>query len=277
MDIIDSHHHLWHYDAAQYPWIPPASLLAQTYLGEEITAAATSAGITGTVVVQARQSIQETADLCTIAEKFPIVRGVVGWLPLIEENIAQLLAEWTQQPALKGLRHVLQEEPVEFFRNPHFHRGLAAMAATNLRYDLLIYEHQIPLAIEILDAHPQLPMILDHIGKPVIQNGEISSTWRDGMRQMSERDNLIGVKISGMVTEVRDATLDDATLCQYIDETIEIFGIDRVMFGTDWPVCLLRVEQYRHWPDLVRAHLSRLSSAEQQAIFSQNAIRCYQM
>lgn len=277
MALIDAHHHLWRYDAAEYPWIPAESRLAFTYQGDELESAAASAGVTGTVAVQARQCIAETAALCDLAASCPLIRGVVGWLPLIDESIPRLLEQWAETSALKGLRHVLQEEPAEFFREARFHRGLAAMVPHGLPYDLLIYEHQIPLGIELLDAHPQLPMILDHIAKPVIHNGEVSATWRDGMRQMATRDNLIGVKISGMVTEVRDANLDDATLCRYIDETIEIFGYERVLFGTDWPVCLLRVEEYRHWPDLVRSHLASLSASEQAAIFSGNAERCYKL
>lgn len=277
MALIDAHHHLWNYSAAEYPWIPPSSLLAHSYGGEELQDAAASVGVTGTVVVQARQTINETAVLCELAEKFPLIRGVVGWLPLASGRFPSLLDEWSKLPTLKGLRHVLQEEDAAFFRNPDFHRGLAAMIPHGLPYDLLIYEHQIPLGLELLDAHQNLPMILDHIAKPVIRCGEISASWREGMLQMAVRENLIGVKISGMVTEVRDAVIDDATLCHYIDETIEIFGHERVMFGTDWPVCLLRVDEYRHWPDLVRAHLASLSTNEQDAIFSGNAEKCYHL
>jgi L-fuconolactonase len=274
-DMIDAHHHLWNYSTQEYPWIPEGSALAQSYGLAELHEVTARSGVTGTVVVQARQSIEETRWLLSLAAKSPVIRGVVGWLPLIEETIAEQLDQWQHEEALKGLRHVLQEEPDEYFARADFHRGLAALAQTHLRYDLLIFERQIPAALAMIDQHPQLPIIIDHIAKPEIHNGRISETWRAGMRELSQRDQVIGVKISGMATEVRDETLCFDTLRAYFDETLEIFGAQRIMLGSDWPVSLLRLESYPQWIHLLRSFINRLSEADQQLILTDNAIRCY--
>lgn len=273
--MIDAHHHLWKYSEQEYPWIPSGSALAQSYGLAELHDVTARSGVTGTVVVQARQSLEETRWLLDLAAKSPVIRGVVGWLPLIEETIVGQLDAWQHEEALKGLRHVLQEEPDEYFARTDFHRGLAALAQTHLRYDLLIFERQIPAALAMIDQHPQLPIIIDHIAKPEIHNGRISESWRQGMKELAQRDHVIGVKISGMATEVRDETLCTDTLRAYFEETLEMFGASRVMLGSDWPVSLLRLDSYPQWIHLLRSFISRLSEAEQQLILTDNAVRCY--
>ncbi len=274
-DMIDSHHHLWKYSPQDYPWIPEGSALAQSYGLAELHDVTARSGVTGTVVVQARQCVEETRWLLDLAARSSVIRGVVGWLPLIEDTIVAQLDQWQHEEALKGLRHVLQEEPDEYFARTDFHRGLAALAETHLRYDLLIFERQIPAAMAMIAHHPQLPIIIDHIAKPEIHNGRISETWRAGMRELAQRDQVIGVKISGMATEVRDETLCIDTLRAYFNETLEIFGPQRVMVGSDWPVSLLRLESYPQWIQMLRTFVSELSEAEQQMILSDNAVRCY--
>lgn len=275
--MIDSHHHLWNYSPQEYPWIPPQSALADHYGAAQLQTVTEASGIDGTVVVQARQSIGETRWLLNLAAKSPLIRGVVGWLPLIDNTIAEQLEEWQYEEKLKGLRHVLQEEDDSYFSLPEFHRGLSALEETHLRYDLLIFERQLSVATSMIDAHPQLPIIVDHIAKPVIENGRISATWKNGMKALAERDHVIGVKISGMATEVLDATIDEASLRAYFEETLELFGPQRLMFGTDWPVCLLRLDSYQQWADMMRRFVSSLSASEQQQILHDNAVRCYSL
>jgi len=275
--MIDSHHHLWRYSKEEYPWIPPGSPLEKNHLLEELLDVTTKAGVSGTVVVQARQTIEETLWLLDLAAQSPLIRGVVGWLPLIDESIYDLLDVWQHEPKLKGLRHVLQEEPDEYFAHADFHRGLAMLAHTHLRYDLLIFERQIPAALAMIDRHPQLPVIIDHIAKPEIHNGRISAEWKKGMIELAKRDHVIGVKISGMATEVRDPLLDDDTLRAHFEETLAIFGPQRLMFGTDWPVCLLRLNSYQQWATMMRAFVAPLSKTEQENILTNNAIRCYDL
>jgi L-fuconolactonase len=275
--MIDSHHHLWQYSQEEYPWIPQESVLSKNYLLDELHAVTSSAGVEGTVAVQARQIIDETRWLLGLAAKSPVIRGVVGWLPLIDEGIEQMLDEWQHEGRLKGLRHVLQEEADEYFSRPEFHRGLSALAKTHLRYDLLIFERQLEVATAMIDLHPELPIIIDHIAKPEIHKGRISEKWKKGMCEIAQRDHVIGVKISGMATEVRDAEIDQATLHAYFEETLAIFGPNKLMFGTDWPVCLLRLDSYQQCAFMMRAFVASLSENEQQNILTNNAVRCYDL
>ena len=275
--MIDAHHHLWQYSPEEYPWIPPGSALADHFLLEQLHQVTTQAGVSGTVVVQARQTIAETQWLLSLAAKSPVIRGVVGWLPLRDEGIAALLDHFQHESALKGLRHVLQEEEDAFFQCPDFHRGLAALAQTHLRYDLLVFERQLDIATTMIDQHPELPIIIDHIAKPEIHRGRISERWKKGMQEIAKRDHVIGVKLSGMVTEVRDEEICEETLRAYAEETIAIFGTHLVMVGTDWPVALLRLSSYQQWIDFLRHFLDRLTPDEQQAILSDNAVRCYSL
>jgi L-fuconolactonase len=275
--MIDTHHHLWNYSVAGYPWIPPASPLTRNFLVAELEAATAAAGVDGTVVVQARQILEESAWLLGLAESTEVIRGIVGWVPLIDPGVGEALGRLAACPKFKGVRHVLQDEPDAYFLRDDFHRGLALLPDLDLRYDLLLFQRQLPLATQLVDRHADLAFIIDHIAKPVIRMGLIDPAWKAGMTELAKRENILGVKISGMVTEVVGPQPDEATLRAYFDETLEIFGADRVMIGTDWPVCLLRIETYQAWTDLVRGFVARLSPAEAAAILDDNAVRIYDL
>jgi L-fuconolactonase len=272
--MIDSHHHLWRYLKEDYPWIPAASPLAQDQLVPELEAVTSDAGVTGTVVVQARQVIGESDFLLSLADQTERIQAVVGWVPLIDENVSADLERLAAFPKFKAVRHVLQEEPDEYFLRDDFHRGLAQLPAFGLRYDLLIFQRQLPVAIQLVDRQPELPIILNHIAKPEARNGRIESAWREGMRELAKRDNVIGVKFSGLLTEFPEGEGDAETVAAYFQETLEIFGAKKAMFGTDWPVCLLRTG-YKDWADTVRGLTNLLAESEREAIRSGNAKRCY--
>jgi L-fuconolactonase len=273
--MIDSHHHLWNYSAAEYPWIPPGSPLAQDQLLDHLNAATTAAGVDGTVVVQARQTLAESQWLLGLALRSDLIQGVVGWVPLIDRDVESALSRLATHSKFKGVRHVLQEEPDSYFLRDDFHRGLALLPDLELRYDLLIFQRQLPVAIQLVDRQPDLGIIIDHIAKPEIRKGKVDPVWKAGMAELAKRDNILGVKISGMVTEVIDPQIDHATLRAYFEETFELFGADRLMFGTDWPVCLLRIDSYQSWADTVRTFVSSLALDEQQMILHDNASRVY--
>lgn len=275
--MIDSHHHLWRYSPRDYPWIPPASRLAADHGLAELAAATCAAAVSGTVVVQARQSLEESAWLLELAAQSELIRGVVGWVPLVDATVGEDLARLASAPKFKAVRHVLQEEPDEYFLRDDFHCGLAQLPAHGLAYDLLIYQRQLPLGLQLVDRHPNLPVIIDHIAKPEIRNGRVESAWRAGMAELAKRSNVVGIKISGMATEVTDSLLDEATLQAYFDATLELFGPERVMFGTDWPVCLLRLDSYAAWADMVRRFVARLSAGEQEGILTTNCERAYRL
>jgi L-fuconolactonase len=273
--MIDSHHHLWNYTAAEYDWIPPGSPLAQDQLLDQLNAAASAAGVDGTVVVQARQTLAESDWLISLADQSEIIAGVVGWVSLINTAVENDLSRLAAHPKFKGVRHVLQGEPDSYFLRDDFHRGLALLPDLDLRYDLLLFQRQLPVALQLVDRQPDLGIIVDHLAKPEIRNGKIDPAWKAGTTELAKRDNLLGVKISGMVTEVLDPEIDEPTLRAYFEETLALFGPDRLLFGTDWPVCLLRIDSYQAWADMVRGFVSELSPDESDAILHDNAVRIY--
>lgn len=275
--MIDSHHHLWKYTDAEYGWIPPGSSIVGDFLTAELEAATQAAGVEGTVVVQARQTLEESAWLLSLTDETETILGVVGWVPLIDSKVAEPLGRLAAHDKFKGVRHVLQGEADEYFLRDDFHRGLALLPDLDLRYDLLLFQRQLPVAIQLVDRQPELGIIIDHIAKPEIRKGQIDPAWKTGMAELAKRENILGVKISGMVTEVLDPELDEPTLRAYFNETLELFGTDRVMFGTDWPVCLLRIESYREWANMMRGFVSGLSEDEQIAILAANAARVYDL
>ena len=276
--MLDTHHHLWSYNADEYPWIPANTPLAQNQLLAELEEVTSAAGVTGTIAVQARQIIEESTSLLKIADQSDLIRGIVGWLPLVSENVEEDLEHFSDHPKFVGIRHVLQDEPDEYFLRNDFHRGLSKLPAHDLRYDILLYQHQIPVATKLVDRQPELGMIIDHIAKPKAQNGRIESEWRGGMKELAKRENILGVKFSGLATEFSERDeIDPTTIRAYFEETLEIFGAERVMFGTDWPVCLLRLDSYHEWSDTVIGLTSSLSSDEIDLILHKNGETAYQL
>ena len=239
--------------------------------------ATAAAGVNATVVVQARQVLEESDWLLSLADSTDIIAAVVGWVPLIDANVGEPLSRLAAYPKFKAVRHVLQGEPDSYFLRDDFHHGLSLLPDLDLRYDLLLFQRQLPVAIQLVDLQPDLGIIIDHIAKPEIRKGRIDPAWQAGMAELAKRDNILGVKISGMVTEVLDPEIDESTLRAYFDETLNLFGPDRLMFGTDWPVCLLRIDSYKSWADMVRRFVADLSPDEQHAILHANAVRCYDL
>lgn len=274
--MIDSHHHLWRYSLEQYPWIPDGSPLAQDQLIPELESVTSEAGVTGTVVVQARQVIEESDWLLSLADQTDLIKAVVGWVPLTDKNVGADLERLAAHPKFKGVRHVLQGEPDEYFLREDFHRGLAQIPAHGLTYDLLLFQRQIPVALQLVDRHPNLPIIIDHIAKPQARKGRVEAEWRSGMKELAKREHITGVKFSGVLTEFPEGEGDLETVAAYFHETLEIFGTERLMFGTDWPVCLLRAP-YQEWAETIRSITEALSDQERDAIHATNAEICYQL
>jgi L-fuconolactonase len=275
--LIDSHHHLWKYSEADYGWISPSmQVLRRDYLLSELRDLAQQSGVSGFVSVEARQSVQETIDLLSLADKEPLIRGVVGWLPLADPNVNELIDQFQGSAKLKGVRHVVQDEPDDrFLLNPDFNRGVNQLAARGLVYDILIFARQLPASIEFADRHPDVPMVLDHIAKPVIRAGQVDAPWEAGFRALAKREH-VSCKFSGMVTEVRDEQWTVDTIRPYWDIALEVFTPQRLMFGSDWPVCLLRAE-HRSWLDTVRQLAKELSPSEQADLFANTATRIYRL
>ncbi|BCX48436.1 amidohydrolase [Haloferula helveola] len=276
--MIDSHHHLWRYSEEEYPWIPKGSPLEGDHLAAELKAATEGTGVTGTVVVQARQMPEESDFLLSLADSSEQILGVVGWVPLVADDVAEHLDHYAPHPAFVGVRHVLQDEPDALFTDDAFHRGLAQLPARDLAYDILLFQRQLPAAIALVDRQPDMRFIIDHIAKPEVHPGRVEDGWRNGMRELAAREHVVGVKFSGLATEFPDGSpIDRDTVRAYFEETLEIFGTDRVMFGTDWPVCLLRLDCYRQWVETVTDLASSLTEDERKALFTDNATAAYKL
>ncbi|MFT6179894.1 MAG: L-fuconolactonase [Paracoccaceae bacterium] len=274
--MLDTHHHLWAYDREEYEWIPEGSPLAQDQLLPELQAATSAAGVTGTVAVQARQIIEESHELLKIADQSELIRGVVGWVPLISDAVEKNFEELAPHSKFVGVRHVLQEEPDEYFLRDDFHRGLSRLPGHDLVYDLLLFQRQLPVATKLVDRQPELGIIIDHLAKPEARSGKVEKDWQTGMKELAKRDNILGVKFSGLATEFPDDDpIAKETVKAYFEETLEIFGSGRVMFGTDWPVCLLRLDSYKDWADTMKSLVSSLSHDEQAKILIRNGQTVY--
>ncbi len=273
--VIDAHHHLWRYSPAEYDWINASmAAIRRDFLTPDLVAELANAGVDGAVTVQARQTLEETRWLLEAARSCEAIRGVVGWAPLAASDFEASLIAFADEPKLVGLRHVVQAEPQGFLDGADFNRGIRAMRTTGLIYDLLIVESQLEEAIRFVDRHPQQPFVLDHIAKPKIAAGE-SEPWRTLMRELSQREN-VSCKISGMVTEDAWSSWSMESLRPYLDVVVEAFGADRLMAGSDWPVCLVATG-YARWWQVLRSYFAAFSETERAEIFGATAIRIYDL
>lgn len=227
----------------------------------------------GFVSVQARQSVEETKWLCGFAEESPLIKGVVGWVPLVDSEVSSIL-DAVSSPWLKGIRHAVQGEPdPNFILGEEFNRGIETLAAYGLVYDILIFGKQLSPSIQFVDKHPDLPMVLDHIAKPVIHEVAFDEPWATGFREIAKRENLV-CKFSGVITEVRDKSWSIDLIKPYWEVALESFGPQRLLFGSDWPVCLLKSD-YERWVGAVEVLVGELSPDEQADIMGLNAKRVY--
>ncbi len=274
---IDSHHHFWHYSPEEYGWIGEGmDRLKRDYLPSDLESEIRSSGLDGVVSVQARQSEAETDWLLELAQQHDFIRGVVGWAPLRAPDVSEKLERWSHAEHFKAVRHVVQDEPDRnFLLGDAFNRGIGMLKNYGLVYDILIYHFHLPAAIAFVDLHPEQPFVLDHIAKPEIRRDKFDADWAKNLRELARRDNVV-CKFSGVATEVRDAAYDLDLIRPYWDTAIEAFGPQRLMFGSDWPVCLLRIE-YSQWVAMVGDLAGALSPDEQRWIWGETAVRTYSL
>jgi L-fuconolactonase len=270
---LDSHQHFWRYDASQYPWIPAGSALQRDWLPADLAAIHRSLGFDGSIAVQARQSLAESHWLLGLADADPRVKGVVGWVDLRSDDVEEPLAQLAAHPKFVGVRHVAQDEPDDrFLVCAAFQEGIRRLRPFGLTYDLLVYPRQLPAAIELVAAHPEQPFVLDHIAKPHIRDG-VLQPWAEQIRELARHGNVL-CKVSGMVTEADHRGWKGGDFRPYLDVVFEAFGPGRLMFGSDWPVCLL-AGSYEQVEGLARDHLRHLSPEESAAFWGGNCERFY--
>ncbi len=268
--IIDTHVHFWQYTPEEFGWIgDDMAAIRRDFLPADLPLK--QHGVDGVIAVQARQSVAETVWLTELAMRHPAIRGIVGWLPLASPAIEPLLEE--RHPKLIGLRHVLQAESPAFFADAAFNDGLAVLSRLGLSYDLLVTEPQLPAAIELVDRHPNLTFIVDHLAKPELKGGP-SVAWRGGIAELARRPNVL-CKISGGITE---AKLDwrAADMTPYFDSALEAFSPRRLMFGSNWPVAEA-AGGYGRWLAAVRDWAAKLTASGRADLFGETAKRAYRL
>lgn len=271
---IDAHHHLWRYSADEYGWIDGTMIaLQRDFLPSDLTMEMRAAGVDGAITVQARQTLEETRWLLEMAEQNDVISGVVGWAPIASERFAASLEEFRDRSKLKGLRHVVQAEPDDYYLlREDFNRGISGLLETGLVYEVLIYERHLPQAIEFVDRHPNQAFVLDHIAKPRIRDG-VLEPWAARMRELAKREN-VSCKVSGVVTEAdwKGWTLEG--IRPYLDVVAEEFGPQRMIAGSDWPVCLV-ASGYARWFGVLEEYFAGFSTQDREAVFGGNAARVY--
>jgi len=273
---VDSHHHFWTYSPQEYGWISDSmSAIRRSFEPADLKAAIAPVGVNAVVSVQARQTVEETDFLLGYASKNEFIRGVVGWAPLMEDGVENVLEHFKAHDKFKGVRHVVQDEPdVNFILREDLNRGVSLLRKLGLVYDILIFERQLKPSIQFVDRHPDQVFVLDHIAKPKIKAGEMEP-WAADIREMARRPNVY-CKISGMVTEADWEKWTPENLRPYIDTVLEAFGPRRLMFGSDWPVMLLACP-YAHWWQVVNAAISALSESERDRILGLTAVEAYKL
>ncbi|PYK99947.1 MAG: amidohydrolase [Verrucomicrobia bacterium] len=270
---LDSHQHFWVYDEQQYPWIPKGSPLQRDWLPNDLAPLLAMTGLDGSIAVQARQTVEESRWLLTLADHAPMIKGVVGWVDLRSDKVEEQLVELSKHPKFVAVRHLVQDEPDDqFMVRREFLRGIGRLRQFNLTYDILIYPKQLPAAIELAKRFPEQPLVLDHIAKALIKDGTISP-WREQIRELAQARNVF-CKVSGMVTEADHAKWRPSDLKPYLDIVFEAFSEDRLMYGSDWPVCLL-AGSYERVFALVEDYTRQLSGEARAKFFGGNAARFY--
>jgi L-fuconolactonase len=273
---IDSHQHFWQYNQSDYVWMSDQhAIIQRDFLPDDLLPLLQARQLDGSIAVQARQLLRETDFLLDLVANHSFIKGIVGWIPLCDAHVKDYVEKYAGQAKIVGFRHVIHDEPDDqFILRPDFNAGIKALSSYPLCYDLLIFERHLPQTIEFADMHPRLSMVVDHIAKPRIRRNEFDHTWAANIKLLAEREH-VSCKLSGMVTEVgKNDQWDEALLKPYFDTVLEAFGPDRLMFGSDWPVCLLKSTHTR-WVDTITSLLTPLSSSEQAAIMGGTAERIY--
>jgi L-fuconolactonase len=279
--VIDAHHHVWDLAVRDQPWIEPDWPIRRSYTLADLAGPATAAGVEATVLVQTVLDPAETPEFLALAAAWsgPLVAGVVGWVDLTRVDVADALAELTAAEGgerLVAIRHQVQGEPdPRWLCRPDVRRGLRAVGAAGLAYDLLTRPHQLPAAVETARDLPEVRFVADHLSKPPIAGGQ-PRPWADDLRALAACPN-VAAKLSGLVTEADWTGWTVEQLRPYAEVAVDAFGPDRLMFGSDWPVCLLATGSYGEVVDVARQLTDGLSATERAEVFAGTARRWYRL
>lgn len=272
---IDSHQHFWIFDPVRDSWIDDSmQKIQRDFLPADLQPLLSENKFSACVAVQASQSEEETNFLSDLASKNDFIKGVVGWVDLRDANINDRLNHFSNHKKLKGFRHVVQGEADDFMLRNDFRNGIAALKPFNYTYDILIFHRQLPAAIDLVNRFPDQPFVIDHIAKPDIKSGEIA-TWEKNMKEIAKYENVM-CKISGMVTEADWNNWKPSDLRPYLDVVFESFSTDKLMFGSDWPVCNV-ASNYAELVQTLESYMTQLPVQEQSKIWFENAANFYNL
>jgi len=272
---IDSHQHFWQFDPVRDAWIDASMReIARDFLPKHLKPLLQESQIDGCVAVQADQSETETEFLLDLAQRHSFVKGVVGWVDLCADDLSERLVFYSKNPFFKGVRHILQAEKEGYMVKESFIKGIGLLKDFNLTYDILIYPHQLEEAIELVKQNPDQPFVLDHLAKPYIKDKKIEK-WAEYIKQLAAFKN-VNCKLSGLLTEGDWNHWQASDFSDYLTVVMEAFGRDRLMFGSDWPVCLL-AGSYQHVLRIVEDFIEGLSLADKNKIMGENAHNFYKL
>ncbi|MBK0370865.1 amidohydrolase family protein [Flavobacterium agrisoli] len=275
MKRIDSHQHFWKFDPVRDSWIDDSmAAIQRDFLPADLKPLLDENQFQGCVAVEAHQSEEQTNFLVDLAAKNDFIKGVVGWVDLRAANISERLEHFSNHKIIKGFRHVVQAEADDFMLRNDFRNGIAALKSFNYTYDILIFHRQLPAAIDLVNRFPEQKFVIDHIAKPDIKSGEIDS-WRRNIEEIAKAENVL-CKVSGMVTEADWQNWKTQDLQPYLDVVFENFGANRLLFGSDWPVCNVAAE-YQKVVQTVENYLSQFSINEQNKVWFENAKSFYKL
>ena len=272
---IDAHQHFWKFDPVRDAWIDESmQIIQRDFLPKDLEPILNRNSIGGCVAVQADQSETETEFLLDCATKNSFIKGVVGWVDLRAKNVESRLKHYSENSLFKGVRHIVQAEADDFMLRKDFQEGVSKLAQFNLTYDILIFPTQIEAAINLVNKFPNQKFVIDHIAKPYIKAGKIDD-WKANMIELSKAQNVC-CKVSGMVTEADLKHWKTSDFTPYLDVVFSAFGTDRILYGSDWPVCLLAAE-YKEQLSVIKEYISKLSQEEKSKTMGKNAIQFYNL
>jgi L-fuconolactonase len=275
MTRIDAHHHVWTFDPVRHAWIDEnMRLLRRDFGPDDLAPLLRQHGIDGTILVQVEQTEAETRHFLDLAKAYPFIWGIVGWVDLRAPDIGRRLETFAAHDKLKGFRHIVQSEPDDFVLDPAFQRGIGHLQAFGFTYDLLIVPRHLPAAIRLVAAFPEQRFVLDHLAKPLMQT-QAMEPWAAQIRTLAAYPN-VWCKVSGLITEADHTAWTPADITPYLDVAFDAFGTDRLLFGSDWPVCLL-AGTYTQVVELVETYLQDRTEEERAAVFGQNAVAFYDL
>ncbi len=273
---IDAHQHFWTYDPEKLPWIgEDLGVLKNDFLPQDLEPLLQQHGLDGCVAVQASQTELETHFLLDLSADHPFIKGVVGWVDLEAKDLETKLDAYLPFRKLKGFRHILQdEEDPNYILRPQFLEGISTLGKRGYSYDILVFPHQMPGVLKALEELPEMPIVLDHIAKPLIKEGKMQP-WKDHLIAIAEFPHVY-CKLSGMVTENKWRGWKKEEFYPYLEVAIEAFGEDRLMFGSDWPVCLLAAS-YEEVVEVVKSYYASNSTPGLDKMMGTNADRFYRL